>query len=139
MTRAEIGIFLSNIRAEQNITKYRARQNSTLIETQIDDIEQSRKNYTINSLIDYANVFGLELAFIDRAGRLMSYKTPKTFKVIGEPFKHDCAMLMAVQAPSKKSNINCKRCFFSETCDASYSCMGYDREDGTDVIFVKSE
>ena len=136
MTRKEIGLLLSNERAEKQITKYRARASSGLIETQIDHIEGSTKNYTIDSLIRYAKIFDLHIAFVDNFGKVKTLRAEKIDMPLHETFNYGADVLTFVEATSKKGSITCGQCFFNDTCDATYACKGYDRKDGTDGYFI---
>lgn len=65
--RIEIGRALSTIRKEREVSTYQIRQKTNLSGQTINQIEDGSANYTVDSLLQYINVLGLDMVFF-RAG-----------------------------------------------------------------------
>lgn len=66
---------------------------------------------------------------------------PTVFKPIGEPFKRQGTMLVAIKRPDVLPRDACKGCFFVRACNDSNSlaCSSFDRYDKTSVWFVEAK
>lgn len=61
-----IGEYLSKIRKEKGISKYKLIQDCELNMNIVDSIEKGSKAYTIDSLLRYAEGLGLKIVFEDK-------------------------------------------------------------------------
>lgn len=63
-TKSEIGYKLKSVREFKAITRYKMRENYNLRYEQIKTIDEGSHNYTIESLISYADSLGLKIEFV---------------------------------------------------------------------------
>lgn len=67
--REVIGDYLSKLRQEKQISKYRIIQETGLNMNIINSIEQGTKSYTIDSFLKYTQAIGVYLFFGDKSGK----------------------------------------------------------------------
>lgn len=64
MTKQEIGKSIDSQRKTKGISKYSIVQKTGLTFTQLTAIEQAKNNYTIDSLLKYAQAVGLKIQLV---------------------------------------------------------------------------
>lgn len=67
--REVIGDYLSKIRQEKKVSRYRIMQKTGLSMNIINSIEKGSKSYTIDSLFKYTQAIGAYLFFGDKSGK----------------------------------------------------------------------
>lgn len=67
--REVIGNYLSKIRQEKEISKYKIIQKTGLNMNIINSIEQGSKSYTIDSFLKYTQAIGVYLFFGNKSGK----------------------------------------------------------------------